>query len=244
MRERTRRTRVLLVSGFLAGLLGACGSAETSAGAGAVENIEGEGASAAEVVTPPFEVRGEAEGLLLVWFDAEGPHTASKRSDVPEASREHVRVDSLALGPGQRLDPGLVYVADLRSAGADGRYPVRRMARDAFEGMIERAAPSAPPPVSAVAEGAGAAAGASSDVVLYGASWCGACRSAASFFRSRGVAFVEKDIERDPGAAAELQQKVARAGVRTNGIPVIDFRGTIVPGFDQRRLETLIARGS
>jgi glutaredoxin len=201
-----------------------------------------------EVVTPPFAVRGEADELLLVWFDGEGPHTATKRSDIPEAARARVRVDSLRIAPDARLDPGSVYVADLRAAGTDGRYPVRRITREAFEVLVDRAAPRVEAP-AAVAAGTGTApppgtAGGTdpnADVIIYGASWCGACRATAQFFRSRGVAFAEKDIERDPAALAEMQQKAARAGLRPSGIPVIDFRGTILPGFDQARLEQLIA---
>src|SRR5690606_10354384 len=69
-------------------------------------------AAEGEPVEPPFEVRGEAEGLLLVWFDEEGLHTASRRSEIPEAHRDAVRVDDLSLAPEERLDPELVYVAD------------------------------------------------------------------------------------------------------------------------------------
>src|SRR5688572_27627348 len=79
-----------------------------------------------EVVRPPFAVRGECEGLMLVWFDAEGAHPAAKRSDVPEANRARVRVDSLRLAPHERLDPAYVYVADLRRPKTGDAYEVRK----------------------------------------------------------------------------------------------------------------------
>lgn len=196
-------------------------------------------AAEGEPVEPPFEVRGEAEGLLLVFFDEEGLHTASRRSDIPEERRGAVRVDDLGLAPDERLDPDLVYVADLRRPAAGGSYPVRRMRRAAFEAQVERAAQRATEVAGAAAPG-GEHAATSSDVVIYGASWCGACRSAAAFFRERGIDFVERDIERDPAAREAMQRAARAAGVSPSGIPVIDFRGRVLQGFDRAALERAI----
>jgi glutaredoxin len=184
-----------------------------------------------EVVTPPFEVRGEAEGLLLTWFDGEGVHPAQSRSEIPAERRGQVRVESLDVAPDERLDPEQIYVADLRTE-IEGRYPVRIVARSAFEALIADAHRAANPEPVASAE----------DVVIYGASWCNACRSTAAYLREKNVAFVEKDIERDPSAREEMQRKAEAAGVPTRGIPVIDFRGTILTGFDPGALDRLIAR--
>jgi hypothetical protein len=52
---------------------------------------------------------------------------------------------------------------------------------------------------------------------------------------------VEKDIERDARALAEMQAKVARSGLRPTGIPIIDFRGSVMEGFHPERLERLLA---
>ena len=178
-----------------------------------------------ETVVPPFEVKGELDGLLLVWFDDKGVHTARTRSEVPDAHREHVRVDSLRAAPQDSDD---IFVADLRSAGSDGSYPVRRASRDAFDSLVDKARPQAPAQ--------------DSSVVVYKASWCGACKAAEAFLRQKQVSFVEKDVEKDPGAQAEMQQKAQAKGLRPRGVPVIDFRGEIMLGFDQARLEELIAR--
>jgi glutaredoxin len=216
-------------------LLVAWGLAAMVLGCDETDPGEGEGAAQAEEVRPPFAVKGDCEGLLLRWFDADGVHTAQRRSDVPEGRRAHVRVDSLGLAPEDRLDPDEVYVADLRTPMDDGHYRVTRMPRQAFDALVEEAQ-------GIVAGTEGAPAGApGSDVVLYGASWCGACRAASAFLRERGVPFVEKDIEKDPAAAQELQRKGRAAGVPTGSIPVIDFRGTLVKGFDRGALERLIA---
>jgi glutaredoxin len=182
-------------------------------------------------VTPPFAVAGEAEGLLLVWYDAEGAaHAAHARAEVPEASRARVRVDSLEVAPDQRLDPAFMYVADLQKPRPDGSYEVRKVAREAFESFISKPAPAE-----------SAAVASASDVIIYGASWCGACKQAKRFFRDKGVAFIEKDIEKEPGARSEMLEKARAQGVSTQGIPVIDVRGKLLPGFDANAVERLLA---
>ncbi len=222
-----RRRQYLALAALLA--LGACNSDDPEA---ALEAIPEEG----EVVTPPFAVRGEADDLLLVWFDAEGPHTAARRSDIPEARRAQVRVEDL--GAADPLDPSLVYVADLSAPGPGGDFPVRRMTRDAFEAAVE-AAQAGPAEELAAGESEGAAG---ADVVIYGASWCSACRGAAAYLRQRHVPFVERDIEREPGAREAMMQAAQRAGIRPSGIPVIDFRGQVIAGFDRGALERAIER--
>lgn len=177
-------------------------------------------------VKPPFPVQGELEGLLLVWFDAEGLHTAQKRSDIPESARAQVRVDSLNIEPDARLDPEQVYVADLRTPGAAGSYPVRQVSRGWFDAQVDRAKPRP--------------ANADAPVVVYKASWCGVCRSAAAFLRSRHVPFIEKDVEKEPGANEEMLRKARAKGLTPRGVPVIDFKGEIMLGFDRAHIEALL----
>jgi glutaredoxin 3 len=188
---------------------------------------------AGNVVAPPFAVRGELDGLLLVWFDQAGTHTAKRRSEIPEGRRSQVRVESLSVAPGQRLDPEHVYVADLRAPAAGGSYPVRTHTRDWFDAQVDGARP-VPKPTEQASSNA--------SVTIYKASWCGACRAAAAYLRSRNVQFVEKDIEKDAEANAEMLRKAAAAGKRPSGVPVIDFGGQIIMGFDQATLDRLIER--
>lgn len=183
-----------------------------------------------QAVEPPFAVRGELEGLLLMWFDEEGLHSARKRSEIPAARRRQVRVDSLEVAPDRRLRPELVYIADVQGARSDGSYAVRTMSRSWLDDQMDSMVAAARPAGVLPDEG----------VTLYMASWCGACRSAASFMRGHQVSFVEKDIEKDSGAAAEMQKKVAAVGKQPRGVPVIDFHGNIMLGFDKRRLTALV----
>ncbi len=201
--------------------LAACGAEGAAAG----NEAEGPaGASAGEPVEPPFPVRGELEGLMLTWIDAEGTHLAERRSEVPEAARAEVRVDSPMLAPEDR-DPESVFVADLRAPAQDGSFAVRRMPRTAFE---ERAR-AARQPVAGEPSAAGAAGG---EIIVFGASWCGACRQAEAYLRQRGVAFVERDIEQDPAARQDMMRRARAAGISANGIPIIDIRGRVMQGFD------------
>ncbi|MDQ3037472.1 MAG: glutaredoxin family protein [Myxococcota bacterium] len=219
----------------------ALGIAGCGSGAGGEETrAESAGGAPAqgEVVTPPFAVDGDAEGLLLTWFDEQGTHTAGARHEIPEERRGEVRVDSLELAPDAR-DPEHVFVADLREPAADSRYVVRRVPRAAFDRRVET--------FGDVLEGGGPATTgevASSDVVIFGASWCGACRETEAYLRGRGVPFVERDIERDPGAREDMQRRAARAGISPRGIPVTDFRGRIIQGFDRPALDRAIRETS
>jgi glutaredoxin len=185
--------------------------------------------------------------LLIVWTDKDGLHSANKRSEVPEKQRQYVRVDSLQLAPDKRLDEEFVYLADLRKAQNDGTYPVKKVRRDWFEALADRETPN--PARSAKTESAKTEFGSQpgtvgSGIVIYGASWCGACRAAASYLRARNIAFEEKDVEKDREAYAEMQRKAAAAGVQPGGLPFIDFHGRVLTGFSKDALDNLIDRGN
>lgn len=187
-----------------------------------------------EVVTPPFAVSGNCDGLFLYYFDGDGVHAVEHREDVPEAARSRVRIESPSLAPEDRLDPDTVYIADLGAAGTDGKYVVRSLPRDVFDAWVDHATGHDQP--EAVADAT------SVPVIIYGASWCGACRSLEAYLDSLGVRHEDKDIERDPGARAEMQRKARAAGVNSSGIPVVDIDGNIFTGFDRQRVDQLLAR--
>jgi glutaredoxin len=213
----------------LALICAACNASSSSRSESESKQAEpGNNGEPREIVQPPFAVQGELDGLLLVWFDASGVHTAQKRSEVPEAQRAQVRIDSLSVAPGAGLDSESIYVADLRAPGQNGSYPVRKASRAWFDAEVDRAKPQV-----AVNDAA---------VVVYKASWCGVCRSAASYLKSRHVDFVEKDVEKEPGAQEEMLRKTQAKGLTPRGVPVIDFRGEIMLGFDRGRVEALIAQ--
>jgi glutaredoxin len=69
-------------------------------------------------------------------------------------------------------------------------------------------------------------------VVIYGAQWCAACEATADYLARRHIPYVEKDIEHDDGADAEMRATLAAVGFEgSDTVPVIDVRGTITVGF-------------
>lgn len=72
------------------------------------------------------------------------------------------------------------------------------------------------------------------EVIIYSTSWCGYCKMTAKYLHDKGVAFVEKDIEADPKAHAELMKKIDN---NFRGVPVTDVKGTLVLGFDRAGLD-------
>jgi glutaredoxin len=194
---------------------------------------------------PAFELRDDTSDLLITWVDEKGDHHVVQRpADVPEGSREMVRVVTLQHGHGDVL-----YVADLRTKNADGTYPVKTMARSAWELVAQQRraksmaalSPTASASAGASPTGPAAPASARLSAIVYAASWCSACRSAEAYLRSQGVTVIVKDIEKDPGAQAEMDQKLHKAGLPKRGtIPVIDIRGRILVGFDQRDIKRAI----
>lgn len=77
-------------------------------------------------------------------------------------------------------------------------------------------------------------------IIVYTTSWCGYCRATKMYLRSRDVEFVEKDIEVDGNARAELLRKVKTYA----GVPVLDVGGTIILGFDREAIDECLQGNS
>ena len=191
---------------------------------------------------PAIKVDSKAK-LLLTYFagQAKGFTTVSTLKDVPDLRRGWVRVVDLAAKPAKRRDLELVYVADLRKADDKGTYPYVVMSRRAFE---EAAQNNARPGATAPATAAKVAKNHTGKVILYATSWCPACSKAKKWLTDQRIAFVEKDIEKDRQAAAELMAKAQKAGIPASGVPVLDVKGTLVRGFDPRRIAALLSAGA
>jgi glutaredoxin len=202
-------------------------------------------------------VNDKTEGLQLTWIDEKGEfHIEQRVADVPEAGRQAVRVRLLDPSKDVPTDDRL-FLADLRQPGPDGNYPVRSAPRAEFENLaVTRRSKSGtatlePKAAASVASApsAGKSAGSNGSdlvdrpaVIIYGASWCGPCHQAAAYLKKRGVEFVEHDIEQDSSAAHEMHAKLAKAGMRGGSIPVLDVRGKIMVGFDQRAVDQALGQ--
>lgn len=199
-------------------------------------------------------VRPDTEGLLLTWIDDKGDfHVETNVGDVPMMGRDAVRVVDPNDQASQQMTEDDVLVVDLRQTGADGTYPVRTMTRTSFEAMavarrekagptLANAAPNRAPSASSTGPASGSDPSRSmrAPVVIYGAEWCGACHDAARYLRHRGIPYIDKDIEKDPAAAREMQQKLAKNGLNAGSIPVIDVRGKVLIGFNPADIDAAL----
>lgn len=187
---------------------------------------------------PPLVDDGAA-GLMLTWIDDKGEfHTEQKVADVPATARDVVRVRD----PAREPTPGQVFLADLRAARPDGSYAVRAAPSDDFEKIAVERRQKRGATLAAGSASAPALAPAASVVVVYGAEWCGPCHQVQAYLRGKGVPFVDKDIDKDPVAASEMRQKLAKVGRPAGSIPVLDVRGRILVGFDPRAIEQALGR--
>lgn len=187
------------------------------------------GASPADDAPPLPVVRDDSTSLLFSFVDANGRVlTVPSASAVPEPVRARVLVVDLDKTPEQRQAHRYAFFADLSASQADGSYSVVAVSRyDAARAGA--AAPALPPP--------------DGSVVIYSAAWCGYCKKEKAWLKEHGVAFIERDVDNTPGAAAELAAKLKSAGVVGGGIPVTDWQGSIVVGFDVPALSRLLAAG-
>lgn len=69
-------------------------------------------------------------------------------------------------------------------------------------------------------------------ITVYSADWCAFCHAAKQYFDKLGIAYTEKDVEKDPANAQESVQKSGQMG-----IPVIDIGGEIIIGFDRPKID-------
>ena len=63
-------------------------------------------------------------------------------------------------------------------------------------------------------------------VELYETSWCGSCKLARKYFRSKGIDFVAYDIEKDPQAARRMMKMTSRRAV-----PFVVINGQGISGY-------------
>lgn len=200
---------------------------------------------------PPLALRDDTPNLMLTWIDEKGDtHVDLHPADVPAEGRTRVRVVVSDREDGTR---DLFYVADLTRKRDDGTYATSSVRRRDWEADLERRrdaylAKVAPPPPAgspnAVEPPAGNLAKSNVRVIIYGASWCGPCHQAADYLKSKGISYVLKDVEETPGAAAELKEKLTRAGRRGGSIPVMDVGGQILVGFSPAAVDQALAKAT
>ena len=75
-------------------------------------------------------------------------------------------------------------------------------------------------------------------VTIYSTPTCHFCHMAKEFFKENNIVYSEKDVSLDQAALKEMIDKTGQFGV-----PVIDIDGTIVVGFDKKKLAELLKIG-
>ncbi len=191
---------------------------------------------------PQIELTDTTKDVLLTWIDDAGDfHVTQSISDIKDANKEHVRVVFTAK---DTVDPEQVFVADLRQKDAKDGYPVHSIPRGAWEELGASHRKSRLEAIDVPAATVPDAGKSTADVVavIYGAEWCKACHETAHYLSTKGVKYVEKDVDKSGTIQAELQSKFARAHVSpTSSIPVTDINGRLVVGFNPSALDSAIA---
>jgi glutaredoxin len=247
IRARTALPSLCLVLAFSVGLSGCRKQA-------APTPSDDTGAAPQTNELPPLEIKNDTPNLLLTWIDDKGDfHVVQKPEEVPKESRDNVRV---VLTTREEGTGKLVYVSNFNEVTPAGAYRVKTMTRAAWDELgagkrkarLEALAPSAVPAADSAVPGAAPDApnapkkALASGIVatIYGASWCKPCHDTARYLKQRGVTVIDKDIEENAVAAAEMRQKLERAGRSGSSIPVIDLMGQILVGFSPMALDQAI----
>lgn len=74
-------------------------------------------------------------------------------------------------------------------------------------------------------------------VKIYSTPTCSACKMVKNYLRERQIKFTDYNISSDQRKAEELVYKTHQTGV-----PVIDFNGKIIIGFNREKLDRIISR--
>lgn len=198
-----------------------------------------EAPAAVETSDRAIDFTGDAD-LILEYLDLAGRlHQARGVAAIPAASRQVVRV----IDPeAPRRTDGRVHVADVSAPDAGGRYHSELVTVHLFRARALAALPpgEASRVVLPVAFDGPGELPTHDRIIVYGTSWCAACKQLREYLRARRITFEDRNVENDPGAAEELAVKAAAVGVITDRVPIIDVRGLLLVGYDPQRLDEIL----
>lgn len=182
---------------------------------------------------PEIVISKENKNLLFSYLDKEGNFRETQNiDDIPKEYRRQVIVFDLSLPPEKRMAHKIIYLADLTEPNSDGRYRYTVASRYEFESNLKEFGQ----PIIGGDSGSLNNKG----VTIYTTAWCSICAGLRKYLRARGVSFVEKDIEKDASARAEMLNKLRLKGMRGSAVPVIDINGEILVGFNKELLDSKI----
>ena len=186
-------------------------------------------------------VREDSTDLALFWFDSTGAvHRVERVSDVPLEARDRVLVQPL---DSRQTSGAWAFVADMRRQGADGRYTVQVLTREAYSEEVRARMRAGRPEQEPAAAGSAVAGGPppqasladTKQVVIYLTQGCPHCRRAKEWMTRLGVPFVERDLEEDAAAARWVLQNTG-----STAVPVFQVGKRVLQGFNQNALRQAI----
>jgi len=74
-------------------------------------------------------------------------------------------------------------------------------------------------------------------VEIYETSWCGYCKKAKNFFRSKGIDFIAYDIEKDQQAARRMMKMT-----RQRAVPFVVINGQGISGYSEAAYEQTLKK--
>jgi glutaredoxin len=123
----------------------------------------------------------------------------------------------------QRGQAERLAMAPTKVPGAERRAPARRPQA----AVAEAQPPAKPAPVRAAGN---------HEVVLYTTTWCGWCKKTLAWLDAQGVDYVNKDVESDADAAAEMRDVVGG----DSGVPVVVIDGEVIRGYSEAKMRSLL----
>ncbi len=85
------------------------------------------------------------------------------------------------------------------------------------------------PPVISATDGPS-----SKQVIIYSTEWCGVCKTAKAYFRSKNIAFKEYDVEKSPKGRRDYKR------LKGNGVPLILVGNQRMSGFSSSHFEAML----
>lgn len=179
---------------------------------------------------PPKRKQDQRRAQPLIEEIEAGRASAKSREDeAAAAAAALLSVKSASSGGSGWGEPPVELPAPSRRSA--GRAPPRAAAppQPSVPAPVA-SAPQRPRPVSA-------------SVTVYTRASCGYCVAAKKWMAAENVSFQERSLDNDARLASELDGQLGRAGKGgLSGVPVIDWGGELIVGFNRARLSSLAAR--
>ncbi|MFH1130280.1 MAG: glutaredoxin domain-containing protein [Pseudomonadota bacterium] len=213
---------------------------------------------AGDPIKAPKIIIADGHGLLFTFFDHKGDmQTVNRLDGVPDIARAEVMVTD----PQQQLPNDQIYVVDLRKETGQqpvctkkkGDWLARVMPKSSqlrrpplgkTTKLAEKKKPRRKKPKrrAAISKSAQSNTTISDNtplarfanvpkVLLFTTSWCPSCKAAIRYFQTRGVPFLEFDVEKDPRAAQQYALLQRANGLREGVVPLIVINGRVFQGF-------------